>query len=185
MVAMNRLPLMPHNVWLAVAFATGWFVAALKGDSYPLPGSTEARNIDAFLDLIVEGEGGAQGYNALVGGGRFENMSDHPGLPGGEFAAGIVRADGRPSHAAGGLQFQPGTWQGLGGIARYGSFDAAAQRAAGVDLLRQQGAYQAVVTGDVVKAAYTLRSTWEMFTTRRWAPEVVAARFDALGGTLA
>lgn len=43
------------------------------------------------------------GYNILFGGGRFEGFAAFPDWPGR-----IV--NGRPTHAAGRYQFQPGTW---------------------------------------------------------------------------
>lgn len=43
-------------------------------------------------------------YNTLYGGGTFNSYAAHPNI-------GFVGPDGRPTHAAGGYQFQPATWQ--------------------------------------------------------------------------
>lgn len=118
-------------------------------------------NLAAFLALIRWAE--AQGdYYALVGGGRFDNASDHPALTG-EWQ-GIRRSDdGRLTTAAGGYQITRTTWNDLGGAGRYGDFSPAAQDAAAVDLLKRRGALAAVQQGNFAQAVALLRNEWEAF----------------------
>jgi muramidase (phage lysozyme) len=171
------IPLPQALLFGAAAGATAFL---LYGDSMTSPpqNATEQANLDAFLALIREGES-SDNYGALVGGGSFDDFTDHPALRGWD---GIVTPNG-PSHAAGAYQFQPGTWLSLGGAGRYGDFGQAAQDAAALDLLKRRGAYPLILSGQAGSAAYALRNEWEMFTLPRWSSSAVAARFSELGGT--
>lgn len=138
--------------------------------------------LEAFLKLIREGES-ADDYSALVGGGRFSNFSDHP-YETGEFA-GIRRADGRLTTAAGAYQITVTTWRDLGGADRYGSFHPAAQDQAAVDLIKRRGALVAINRGNIAEAVDRLKSEWEFFTTTRWSLQNVASTFQRFGGVIA
>jgi len=168
-------------LWIAAGVSVAWLVAGDELTERDLT-PTEAANLQAFLDVIAEGEGGPEGYHALVYGGRFENFEDHP-YNTGEFP-GVRRPDGRLTTAAGRYQITRTTWQDIGGRKRFGSFMPEAQDRAAVYLMRRRGALPHVIAGEPEKAAYALRDEWEMFRQPQWTADAVAARFASLGGIL-
>ena len=138
-------------------------------------------NIDAMLALILEGES-SHNYRAIVGGGSFGSYATHPGL----------RVDdspepgflpGKASHAAGGYQFQPGTWLECKRALSLHDFSPASQDAAAIYLMKRRGAYEAAANGQAAIAADLLKNEWEMFQT--WTVSRVEKAFNEYGGTLA
>lgn len=139
-------------------------------------------NLNAFLTVIRIGES-TDNYFAKVGGGNFANFDDHPTITG-EFA-GIRRADGRLTTAAGAYQIVVTTWKSLGGRAKYGNFSPASQDQAAIDLIIRRGAYDLVLQGKIAIAASKLANEWEMFKTARWSFTNVAKVFTGAGGSIA
>lgn len=126
-------------------------------------------NLDAFLSMIAfaEGTDNYHGYSTLFGGSRFDSFADHPaelgwrGLPLPDhqcIAAGF--SPGCVSTAAGRYQITRTTWRRLGGKRKYGSFDADAQDAAAIDLLRENGALGLIDSGRFYDAVAKVRRVW-------------------------
>lgn len=136
--------------------------------------------ISAFLAVIRAGES-SNNYGALVGGGSFTDFSHHPATPPITFK-GVINADGTPSHAAGAYQFQPGTWGQLASALHLADFGPASQDAGAIQLLRQRGAYDDIVMGDISSAVGKLQTEWQMFTLTRWNVSAVSALFESNGG---
>lgn len=149
---------------------------------YPDDTMDAQTQISAFLAVIRQGEASGR-YNALVGGGTFSSYATHPALPPTNWP-GIV-AGGAPTHAAGGYQFQPGTWKECAAALNLTDFSPTSQDAAATFLLKRRGAYQAIVDGQIDTACDLLKNEWQMFTLPRWAPVFVRAMFQNYGGTAA
>ena len=160
--------------------ATGKALASEGGNPVKNDPILANQNLRAFMAVIRAGESN-DNYRALVGGGEFSGVDDHPALTG-EFS-GITRADGRLTTAAGAYQITRTTWSSLGGVARYGDFDTAAQDTAALDLLRRRGALGAVIDGDIARAVELLRNEWEFLT--QWDVSRVAMAFERAGGATA
>lgn len=145
-------------------------------------------NLIAFLAVIRKLEPGVEQYRSLVGGGSFTDFSDHPankGWPG-------IIVGGRKTTAAGAYQIVRTTWNDIGGVSRFGSFDPAAQDAAAIYLIRNRhpNAYMLIESGQIEPALYALRNEWESFDKLLQGnyPYTVAdakESFAAAGGTLA
>ena len=135
----------------------------LGPDGRPLPGETSQaeRNLSAFLAVIRQIES-ANDYNALVGGGQFSNMADHPYFTG-EWK-GIRRSDdNRLTTAAGAYQFISTTWREVATLLGLPDFSPASQDAGAVQLLKRRGAYNDVLAGNFDRAALKLVKEWEAF----------------------
>jgi muramidase (phage lysozyme) len=168
-------------VWLLLAIAVAaYLIVDTDMFSTPSLGPREQDNLDAFLSLLGEGEGGPAGYASLVGSGAFADFTDHPAVLG--TFAGIPLGGGLISTAAGRYQITRTTWLDLGGRARYGSFEPLAQDRAATDLIKRRGMWAAVIAGRIDQAAYGLRDEWQMFTQAKWAPALAQSRFETLGG---
>jgi lysozyme len=120
-------------------------------------------------------------------GGSFSDFSDHPALLGWE---GVRLDDGRLTTAAGAYQITRTTWKDLGGAAKYGSFDPAAQDAAAMDLLKRRGALNLVKAGQFDTAVARLTNEWEAFArilagNYNVTPEGARAIYADAGGTIA
>lgn len=139
-----------------------------------------ASNLVAFLSLLREGES-SNNYFALVGGGNFNDFSDHPAVKGS--FKGIRRADGRLTTAAGAYQITRTTWLDLGGVKKYGNFSPSAQDTAAIDLIKRRGAWGAVISGNIQVAVGKLTTEWEFF--RKWNSDRVAVAFTKHGGDIA
>lgn len=142
-------------------------------------------NIDAFLQVIKEGESNDD-YGSLVGGGRFTDLSHHPGWTDASMTKLSSWTGWNGSHAAGAYQMQPQTFKeasdalGLGG-----DFSQASQDAAAVFLLKRRGAYDDIGVGNISGAVGKLTSEWQMFVTARWPVNTVVSRFQEYGGNTA
>lgn len=137
-------------------------------------------NVNAVMALIRDGES-SDNYSALVGGGEFVDMTDHP-YETGEFA-GIRRADGRLTTAAGGYQITVTTWRDIGGVARWGGFNPVQQHEAALFLAARRGALDAMRRGDMETTVAKLRDEWEFF--QKWPMSRVKSSFLNHGGVLA
>jgi lysozyme len=120
----------------------------------PDQGDASNPNVRKFLDEIAKAEGGD--YNIIVGGGRFEDFSKHPGIVG-------MVTDKGPSTAAGRYQITQSTYNDLAKKMGISGFDPAAQDAMAIQLLKDRGAYEDVLSGNFDAAKKTLRSTWDAF----------------------
>jgi muramidase (phage lysozyme) len=123
----------------------------------PAANSKEA-NLAAFLALIRELESG-NNYYALVYGGNFSDTSDHP--------YNLGWRTGKPSHAAGAYQIQPGTMREV--QTRFNvpkGFTPEIQDQLAIGILQlpwRQGAYFDVLNGNFNSAFQKLRQEWEAF----------------------
>lgn len=132
-------------------------------------------NLMAFLAVIREGES-SDDYRALVGGGQFSSFEKHPAEMG---WAGIRRSDdGRLTTAAGAYQITRTTYRDLGS----GPFDPESQDRLAIRLLIRRGAYEHVLSGDVIGAVAKLPNEWEMFKQPRWNVDRVASVYQSNGG---
>lgn len=131
----------------------------------------------AFLASLAQGESGG---NYSIGWGGTD-LSGYPvdqyGFP--KWSGGF--ADGRPTHAAGAYQFQPGTWSDI--ASRYGlNFQKKSDQDAGAWYLAQER-YKAQTGGDLETALQTskfdsvtsaLSSTWTSLKSGNLANGVAA-----------
>lgn len=109
-------------------------------------------NVRAILSMIGEFEGGPQGYNALFGGGRFEDFSDHPRI--------VVHASGYASSAAGKYQILARTWDDVRGTIGATDFSPYWQDVAAVYLIRRRGALADVIVGNFNEALAKIAKEW-------------------------
>ena len=102
--------------------------------------------VQALMGVIREHEG--KDYNVIVGGKRFDDYSRHPNIGAGK------------SHAAGAYQLQPGTWAPIQKDLHLPDFSPASQDLAAVDLLRQRGATDRLLAGDLDGAIIAGSHEW-------------------------
>jgi len=102
--------------------------------------------VQAFLATLRGQEG--QRYDAVVGGGSFDDYSQHPDIGVGD------------SHAAGAYQFQPGTWAPIQRALNLPDFSPDSQDLAAVDLLRHTGAADKLLAGDLNGAVFAASGQW-------------------------
>jgi lysozyme len=113
-------------------------------------------NVRAFLYTIrqCEGTAGSDGYQIINGYCKFNDFSAHPNR----------KCSTGTSTAAGAYQFVYATWRGLQSKLMLSDFSPASQDAAAVELIRERGALDDVLNGDVDAAVRKLSNTWESFT---------------------
>ncbi|HWH83460.1 MAG TPA: glycoside hydrolase family 104 protein [Burkholderiaceae bacterium] len=132
---------------------------------------TATANINAGLTTIAQSEGTeARGaYRVCYGYGHtIADFSDHPYIT--REWPGVVLSDtmcsnagfgpGCKSTAAGRYQITATTWRRLGGVAKYGSFDEAAQDAAAIDLIAGRGALEDLKAGRFADFVHKCRGEW-------------------------
>lgn len=105
--------------------------------------------VQAFLGALAQGESG-DNYNSIVGGGSFDDFSQHPN----------VYVPKYNSTAAGAYQFTHGTWNGQ--VKRLGlqDFSPHSQDLAAVDLLQQQGAIRNLLSDNLDGAIFSAARDW-------------------------
>lgn len=106
--------------------------------------------IKAFLDLIGKSEGAD--YNILYGGSKFTDFSKHPNK--------AITAGGITSTAAGKYQFLNRTWVGVATRLKLKDFSPASQDAAAIQLLKDRGAYNLIISGEITQAIYLCSKEW-------------------------
>jgi len=106
--------------------------------------------IKAFLDLIGKSEGAD--YNILYGGSKFSDYSKHPNKK--------ITASGITSTAAGKYQFLYKTWVGVAERLKLKDFSPASQDAAAIQLLKDRGAYNLILNGQITEAIYLCSKEW-------------------------
>lgn len=159
--------------------------------------------IRAFLQAIAWCEGTAgqsdpyrvcYAYSHVV-----QDLREHPAVSGewkGERLTdsqcrGAGYGPGCVSTAAGKYQLIRPTWESVRNRLRLPDFSPASQDAAAVQLLRQCGAYDRIVSGDIVGAIARARSTWASLPGANYAGQgmrsqaYVAQAFRDAGGVLA
>lgn len=114
-------------------------------------------NMIAFLLMIQQSEGVykfAVPYGTLVGGGQFRDFSKHPNK--------LVKVnnEGLYSTAAGAYQFLNKTWQGVAAKLNLKDFTPESQDKAAIELIKQRGAYDDVIEGNIKDAIYKCRKEW-------------------------
>jgi muramidase (phage lysozyme) len=85
---------------------------------------------NAFLDAIAEVESNND-YNVIVGGGKFDDMSDHPRKVG-------VRTEYGNSTAAGAFQITASTWDSLQNTVKFPDFSPKSQKVAAMMLAEEE-----------------------------------------------
>lgn len=125
------------------------------------PQEAGGANVCAFLSMIAWSEGtdnGRQptrdrGYDVLVGGGLFTDLSKHP--------AKLVRLNAKlASTAAGRYQFLSRTWGNLQRQLRLPDFGPLSQDKACIELIRGRKALDAVKAGQFDKAVALCSKEW-------------------------
>ena len=159
-------------------------------------------NIGAFLSMIAFAEGtqrAADPYRVTFGYRHtIADLSDHPAITGewkGErlsdaMCRGAGLSPGCVSTAAGRFQIIRPTWAACKKALNLPDFGPASQHAAAVYLIKQRGALDAVVAGDVAQAVDLCRAEWASLPgngagqPQRRMDELMAA-YESAGGVLA
>lgn len=111
-------------------------------------------NLRAVVQLIYTHEGGSERYHALVGGGRFESLADHPRQ------RIWVPALNVWSTAAGAAQFLAKTWDGIVRDLGLADFSERNQDAGTVHLIAGRRALDDVLQGRFEQAMRKLNKEW-------------------------
>jgi muramidase (phage lysozyme) len=117
----------------------------------------ENKNVRAMLDAIAKAEGTDRighkgGYDVLMGGGTFQDMSRHPNVS--------KRFFGGNSTAAGRYQFLTTTWRGVAGRCGLRDFSPHSQNIAAIAKIDERGALEDVMRGDIRTATRKLNREW-------------------------
>jgi muramidase (phage lysozyme) len=110
--------------------------------------------IKAFLKIIswAEGTGGEDGYRTHFGYEKFDDFSDHPRR--------VKSADGHHSDAAGKYQAMSFTWDRIAKKIGLKDFSPASQDLFAIELLKECGAYDLIMQGNIEAAIYAASPTW-------------------------
>ena len=131
------------------------------------------------LDAIAMAEGTTEhGYNTMFGGGRIDDLSDHPRkkLP-------FTQTDGKRNYssAAGKYQFLEGTWDDAANQLGLSDFSPANQDAAAVFLIDRANALDSILNGDVDAAIDKLGAVWASLPTSPYPqPKMNDQQFDTM-----
>lgn len=115
-------------------------------------------SVRAFLDVISDAEGTArQGYHTEFGGGRLQNLEQHPGT-----SQTFTDAEGneRQTTAAGRYQFLKSTWDEHAEALNLEDFGPHSQDLAAIAELERHGALQPLLEGDTRTALREASSSW-------------------------
>ena len=124
-------------------------------------------NTRKMLDLLSYTEGTMRnGYFTAFGGGRLQNLADHP-----RYSMGFTQTDGKrnTTSAAGRYQFIKGTWDGLARQYGFRDFGPQSQDLGAVALLAQNGALPYVLKGDWSNAIARSGRTWASLPSSTYA----------------
>lgn len=110
--------------------------------------------IKAFLEVIswAEGTGGADGYRTHFGYEKFDDFSDHPRK--------VKSADGYRSDAAGKYQAMSFTWDRIVKKIGLKDFSPQSQDLFAIELLKECGAYDLIMQGNIEAAIIAAAPTW-------------------------
>ena len=116
----------------------------------------QGRNLAAFMRAIRVGEGtlGQDGYRTIVGGGLFDDYSDHPRIK-----VWIPRNNDYSS-AAGAYQMIRRTWDGVQAKLGLPDFSPASQDLACIELIRQRGGLRLAMNGKFAAAVDKCKKEW-------------------------
>lgn len=115
-------------------------------------------NVRRFLDLISAAEGTTEaGYYALFGGGTVDSLESHPNK-----SKSFTNTEGKKqrSTAAGRYQILGSVWDSLADRLGLEDFSERSQDLGAIELIREKGALDDVVSGDYVEAINKLGSIW-------------------------
>lgn len=164
------------------------------------PGYVGSANVAAFLDVLKRCEGTANAddpYRVCYAYRHtIQSFTDHPALTGewrgepltAQQCAGAGFGPGCVSTAAGAFQITRPTWKRVREKLGLPDFGPQSQQAAAVQLLRECGAYSALMAGDLAGAVNRARRTWASLPGANYAGqgmrsmEQVAGWYGAAGG---
>lgn len=115
-------------------------------------------NVRNFLDMISAAEGTTKhGYNTLFGGGKFDDLKDHPRI-----LFDFTETTGKPNKtsAAGRYQFLSNTWDEQAKKLGLPDFSPQSQDLATINLLRERGILPDVLKGDWQTAVKKAGPIW-------------------------
>lgn len=116
-------------------------------------------NVQAFLAMVRTTETGTAGpdsYTTIAGGGHVSSLAAYPTI------GTTLTINGRqvPTHAVGGYQFMPATWNDAAAALGLTDFSAASQDLAACWLIKRRGAIADVQNGDIVTAIQKCNKEW-------------------------
>jgi muramidase (phage lysozyme) len=115
--------------------------------------------VRAFLDMIAQAEGTAQypnrGYNTLYTGIQISDLNQHPNR--------AIKGGGITSTAAGRYQFLYKTWQGIAAKTGTANFQPESQDINAIQLLKDYGALNYILSGDIQTAISKVKKVWASF----------------------
>lgn len=116
----------------------------------------QGRNLAAFMWSVRVGEGttGPDGFRTIVGGGLFNDFSDHPRVK-----VWIPRINDYSS-AAGAYQMIRRTWDGVQAKLGLPDFSPASQDLACIELIRQRGGLRLAMNGQFAAAVEKCKKEW-------------------------
>ena len=122
-------------------------------------------NVRKFLDVIARAEG-TTGYDTAFGGGKIPSLEDHP-----RELRSFTQTDGKANKtsAAGRYQFLQDTWDDVAGKLGLTDFGPESQDLAAIELMRRNGALDAVLAGDFDTAIKNSGSTWASLPSSPYA----------------
>ncbi|WP_205529541.1 glycoside hydrolase family 24 protein [Taibaiella koreensis] len=111
-------------------------------------------NVKAFLMTIrhCEGTAGPNGYRMHFGGSLFSSFADHPRK--------VITKSGYSSSAAGAYQILTRTWDVVKKQIALPDFSPESQDKAAVQLIKNRGAYDAILSGDLRLALDRCNDEW-------------------------
>lgn len=118
----------------------------------------QRKNAKAYLDGLAKMEGAD--YNTKFGGGKIDDLSQHPGKTWGRTIDG-------PSSATGRYQFIKGTWDGVQKRLGLPDFGPESQDKAAIQLMKDRGAWGDILKGDFHAATKKLGSEWASLPSSR------------------
>ena len=141
--------------------------------------ATSDQRLAAGLALIRKFESGGR-YDVLYGGGTFDSFDDHPNVR----VPFVNPATGKDDYstAAGAYQINHPTWTGeIQPALSLPDFSPTSQDAAAVQLLKNIGAYDAVLKGDIDTALRRASKKWASlpYSTARQNPKTLQAALDS------
>jgi muramidase (phage lysozyme) len=115
--------------------------------------TTQANNnVDNYLDFLNKAEGSPKS-NTIVGGGKFDDYSKHPGV------VGVTTKEG-PSTAAGKWQITKTTYDDIAPKIGVTDFSEESQKKIALKLIKDKGALEDIQKGDYQAANAKLGSVW-------------------------
>ena len=131
--------------------------------SHPLSEAVVNENVRAFLQTIAFAEGteNSNGYRMMFTGTLFNSFQAHPNVKN----CSLYKGKPLCSTAAGKYQILKTTWDEVALKLNLKDFSPQSQDLAAVQLIKQAGAYQDILTGRFDDAVFKLAPTWASFPT--------------------